>query len=560
VSAIVNRLSGELELSEWWQHQRSMNLADAFWQTPLLLMGAIMVSDVLDPLLPIAGVAGTICWYLTYLWVIVFALLALRDVIGSSIRDAAPFAPLVLALYAGITVVSVGWPHTFSSETALEITCTVSNLNHGGDLGFHSTCLFGYPMRQFLLQALPTLLFGPSVVNLLVLGGTYFLCGAVIFAGGLIRLYRSGYMGNLVAGLLLSVFLQLYYWNHFFVIFEQSIYPLSFALILGGLVLYFRGGDERRALPLVGIVLLWTVSAYTPSLAVYGLAVVALLYVGAVRRDLRAPALVIILLSAASFLISRTYRQDVNVGSPGALWGNLWPALEHLVYQNQGVPWSTPFLVFPLMMTVALALSGVFGRLGAVVGVWVALVFVVTITSYGHGVYGVDFTLHRALIIVPVLITMGALLLYRRRLARWRNALEVLLAVSLLIGVKYHVDYLNSIPVSAGLQFDLWIQQHVPVVRQHTQSVDMTWWPGSNADLVGATDSLEYFAPNVHTVFLLPQQIGAGCTGLTGLRGVIVAQAGAPCAATLGAEATSGRVHYVGTYPTATMRLRVYTA
>ena len=155
---------------------------------------------------------------------------------------------------------------------------------------------------------------------------------------------------------------------------------------------------------------------------------------------------------------------------------------------------------------------------------------------------------------------MGALLLYRKRLGRWRSPLEVLLLVSLLVGVKYHVDYLNSIPASAGLQFDLWLQRSIPIVRNHTQPVNMTWWPGSNVDLPGATDSLVYFAPNVHTVYLSPQQIGRGCPGLTGLKGVIVAQAGAPCAAALAGRAGSGGYYLVGTFATATMRLLVYTA
>jgi hypothetical protein len=455
--------------------------------------------------------------------------------------------------------VNVDSARSFSGETAREIGCTVQTLNGGGNLGFHSTCLFGYPLRQFLLPALPTLIFGTSLLNLNLLGGAYFLLGTIIFAGGVIRNFRSAYMGNLIAALLLSVFLQVYFWNHFYLLFEQSIFPLSFTLILGGLVLYYRVGDAR-ALPLIGIVLLWLIGAYTPALAVYGLALGGLGYLALSRRQDAESLLLIMALTFASLLVSLGYRHDINIGagSNPALGSDLWQGLQHLVYQNQGVPWTTPLLVLPLIAFVALALAWQWGPLSFAVAAWVVAVFVFAVAAHGYAVYSVDFRLHRALVVVPVLITTGALLLRRRRLARLRSALEVLLLVSLVVGVKYHLDYRQSVSPPPGLPFVTWLRDLVPDEGTQSAPLTMTWMPNGNQDLSGATDALVYYSPHLQTVFLAPEQVGPGCPGLKGLRGLILAQTSAPCFGTLQEEARTGLIHYLGTYPTTTMRLDLF--
>jgi hypothetical protein len=535
------------------------NSGGLWWQGAWVLLAAIVAADLLDYVSPFAGAAGTLLWFGTYGYVIAFAVLSLRDVCGAAVRARAPYGLMMVAIYLGITVINVVKPDAFSAETAQEIGCTVHTLNAGGDLGFHSTCLFGYPMRQFLLQALPTVVFGPTPVNMVALGGVYFLCGIAIFAGGVIRLLRSEYLGALIGALLLSVFLQLYYWNLFYIVFEQSVFPLCFALILGGLALYFRAGDEHRTLPLVGIVLLWLTSGYTPGLAVYGLAVVALAYVAFRRPDLRLRIAALLVLTLVALRISSSYRADVQTVFSPTPFSDLWIGLQHLVYQNQGIPWSSPFLVFPLLVVVALALSGMLGRPAFVIGAWVVLTVAAAIVSRGYAFYTVDFRLHRAMVVVPVLITMCALLLRARPLARLRHTLELLLLVSVMVGIKYYLNYHTSLPPTSGLQFDVWLQRHLPQVQRSPQPVTLSWMPSSDQDLPGAEAALAYFLPSVQSVVLDQTQLEHGCPALKRLTGVIVAQSTAPCFGTLQVSVSAGRLHQVGIYSTASMKLNVFT-
>jgi hypothetical protein len=535
---------------------------DLWWQSAWALIVAIVAADILANFLAIAGAVGTVLWLLSYIYVILFAGVAVRDIFRSSLESAAPYALFMIALYVSITVANVGNLRSFSSETAIEIGCTVHYLNLGGSLGFHQTCLFGYPMRQFLLPVLPSLLLGPSLIHLNMGGGVYFLLGTVIFAGGVARTLPSPYAANVIAALLLSVFLHLYWWNHFFLVFEQSIFPLSFALVLGGLFLYYSNpGQRRRAWPLVGIVLLWLIGSYTPSLAVYGLALAGLVYVAVTQRAERMPALSLIALSAASLWVSLGYRQDLKVapGSNFASISDLWAGLEHLVYQNHGVPWSSPFLVFPLVLAVALTLIGVFGRLALVVGLWVVAVFVFAIMSHGYAGNVLEFRLHRAIVAVPVLVTLAAALLMGRDIARWQRPLEVLLLLAMAIGIKYYYDYRQSVPPTPALPFIYWFQKHVPNEGSSARPLTVTWMPDSNVELPGTTDTLPYFSPHVQITFLDVHTLGPGCPGLASVKGVIVSQTTAPCFSTLQKEAKSGRIHYVGTYPTTSMHLKVYT-
>lgn len=525
-------------------------------------MVGIVLADVLTNALPLAGAVGTVLWLISYVYIIAFTLVAGWDLVRTSKAAAAPFGIFVVVIYLVITVANVGTLRNFSSETAIEIGCAVHFLNAGGSLGFHQTCLFGYPMRQFLLPAMPTLAFGPSLVNMNVGSSVYFLVGVIIFAAGTTRLFRSAYIGNLVAALLLSAFLQLHWWEHFYLIFEQSIYPLSLALVLCGLFLYYRLGDERRSFPLIGLVLLWIVGSYPPSLAMYGLAALALVYVATVRPAVRVPAAVLFALSVVSLWVSLGYRQDLKIGSGSTMdvRGDLWLGFEHLIYQNYGIPWTTPFLVFPMVVAVALAVSGALGRLAIPVGLWIAGVFAFAIISHGYSLNSIDVRMHRALVAIPVLLTLVAVALSRRRLARMRRALEVLLLVFLLIGARYYADYRESIAPTPAIPFVSWLHAHVPDEGTSAHPVTMTLFPNSIPDLPGSLDSLRYFSPNVQVTYLDPSRLGSGCPGLVGITGIIVALPATPCTRVLRHKAASGGVQYVGTYSGFSTRLVIFTA
>jgi hypothetical protein len=170
-----------------------------------------------------------------------------------------------------------------------------------------------------------------------------------------------------------------------------------------------------------------------------------------------------------------------------------------------------------------------------------------------------EFRLHRAIVAVPVLVTLAAALLMGRDIARWQRPLEVLLLLAMAIGIKYYYDYRQSVPPTPALPFIYWFQKHVPNEGSSARPLTVTWMPDSNVELPGTTDTLPYFSPHVQITFLDVHTLGPGCPGLASVKGVIVSQTTAPCFSTLQKEAKSGRIHYVGTYPTTSMHLKVYT-
>lgn len=518
-------------------------------QSAWAVFGALVVLDIAAALIQPLGTAGVALWYLSYAYFIVFAAIAARDIVRNAVPHREPLVLIVILVYVVIVVTNLTDARSYSAEAGHEIDCALRLLTSSSDHGFRGTCLFGYPARQFFLPALPSLLFGRSQLMLNLGGDLYYLLGVVIFAGGVIRYRGSDAAAGPLAALLLTVFLHVYFWSHFILIYEQSIFPLSFALIGGGLLLYYLSG-ESLALPLGGLLMLYLIESYTPSLAVYGLAAVVVLYLGLRAKEVRATSAALVGGSLIVLLLSYRFRGDLNIGTGGNphVRQDVLTAFEHAIYLNHGVPITSPMLVWPLIIAVALCLAWQLGLEGFAIGCWVIAVFLFAVASHGYALNSFDFRLHRMMIIFPVLITLGAVVSRRLTFSRAQNALTVVVIVMLATGIRFHLDYRNAQQPDASLAYVSWLHSHAHLQASIAHPVPMWWAPGTDQFLPAVRDVLDYFDPGLQGLVIDQSLLGSSCGAATQLTGLIVVQEGSPCYDALRAQTASGLARFDGAF------------
>ena len=172
-----------------------------------------------------------------------------------------------------------GWHYTqVNNEAPQEVQSGYFFLTKYRDLGMYYLGFLGYPVRQYLLAAMPSYLWGKSLVTLRMGFGQLYVLGYLSFLHAVWRYLdsrkaaRPMLMASLVGTLVSLASYPLLYAR----IFEQTIEPLSvtFLFLAGLLLLLSRTG------PLPGLWLAWALGvlphSYTPAEAAWGFGMVAL--------------------------------------------------------------------------------------------------------------------------------------------------------------------------------------------------------------------------------------------------------------------------------------------
>ncbi len=227
---------------------------------------------------------------------------------------AAFVAPIVLVLF-GVT----GYAHTQINDEAIQqVAAGLGLLESRRDLGLFSTGFVGYPARQYLLAALPSLVLGRGLIALRIGFGGLFLIGYLSFLSSLrgyleARKSEAAALLAALAGVLVALgSYPLLYAR----LFEQTTAPVA-------AMLFFLAGALRladRPAPLGALWILWSVGfmpyAYTPALAAWAfcMAVLACLAFTGFRasRPILAAALVY---GAAALAVSLLAQVQANLAS-----------------------------------------------------------------------------------------------------------------------------------------------------------------------------------------------------------------------------------------------------
>lgn len=319
--------------------------------------------------------------------------------------------PVVLVLFE-----VNGYAYTqVNDEGARQLGSGLRFMSTRGDLGIFSIGFLGYPARQYLLAALPSLVLGRSLAAWrLGFAGLYFTGYLAFLSGTLRHLEARGAPRPKLLAAMAGMFVSLSSYPLLYArLFEQSTIPLSLMLLFLAAVLLYL--ERPGPLPAVGLA--WVLGlmpyAYTPALAAwgFGMGVVAWMAFGAFRAR-RTALLSVLACGAASLAVSLTaqaqaglFPSRLQVGgfadlSPGDWAYRITSGLHATVGLEESL------IPAPLVLGVLFILVHSLARRDLRVPylcVWTAGTVLLSLALKGYCWREPEFDIHRAMVVLPPL-------------------------------------------------------------------------------------------------------------------------------------------------------------
>ena len=439
--------------------------------TIFILLSIIEISSIFSNKL---GQFGTVIWVLAFLLILIEAGNNLVKITKQTFSRKIPFLLIVLVFFSVTVLLQTSNILNSNSETTQEISCALNNFSTI-DFGFRRTCLFGYPDREFFFPALPSLLLGRDVFLLNIGGAIYFISGLIIFAYGLLRFFKKSVYNNFISAILVSSIFHFYYINWFLFGYEQSIFPLSFALITTGLLLSLSHDNFYKNIGLIGISIAYLIFSYTTGLFFAFFAVGILIYLFFSFAKIKEEKIFIIsvIFSSVLFLFSSLLvRTDIhlweNYSSSVNLISDITSGLINLAIRGLHTNTNYVSMVFQPLFLVSLVASFLLNKRLYYLPVfaWIVSVFILSIASKGYSYYSVDFRLHRSIVVVPILLVSLGLVIESVKIPFVKKSL--LYFVILIIVFITAVIYQNGIISSKAngerhrhVSFILWLRNQL---------------------------------------------------------------------------------------------------
>ena len=392
-------------------------------------------------------------------------------------------------------------------------------LGHWGqrDLDYTGCAHFCYPSRQYLLAALPTELFGRSIVTLRLSYSWMFFLSMLLFYVGLRQTVRgaanSGYLAA-IGMLSILTFGYVMFWLPQ----DQTILPLSLTLAATGwfLLLLVETG-ALAALCLSWIVALLATS-YTTGLASWFLAIVlfvlaAVTRVRAGRRRDAALFVLVIVLVVSFGLSSFITRGDVPLFGAAVAQRSLREAWPLIVTGYQGFFFSTlhwegqvfmsPLWLLPLDFYLLTSLCGWNGTAHFVNALWAIAVIGAGVYFQGYSSTGPDNELHRSMVVLPPLIAASLIIAGERlealHVALGRSAAALLILLTIYAGWSFSRAHGAFLDTKNRKLFE--ITQWALAIGKEQGIVNdpMDMYIFSHDDL-NVQDYVLYFLPNLKSI------------------------------------------------------------
>ncbi|MDD4326809.1 MAG: hypothetical protein PHU83_01110 [Eubacteriales bacterium] len=384
-------------------------------------------------------ISAALLWMFTGVLAYLFIVYIFLEDVVRDIKDRTYFGPMFMAAII-VILVSVYGNMIYSDINPDAVQQTTAGLKAWGEKGFRYTgsAFLGYPARQYLLSALPSLVAGRSFGALHAGFGLPVIFGMAAFYAGMKAFIRRrnhvpGHWAVIaVAGVTASPFFVEYYLN-----FEQAIFPVAFTLQATGLILMLFYGDEKPPLIKTSayISLFWTGcmlgTSYTPGLAGLGLLMFFLCAKAAEsiakhrstnhygKTEVNANMVIYITMVLSMFIFAYLSLKSLSGTHSGAgnrlaetdlamFWENarngisgFWGSAVNF-YKTKDNFWG--ILALPLIPYMILSLTGVLRFRDFVISGWSLAVFGASFALKGYTSYQTMWLMQRGLLVVPVLI------------------------------------------------------------------------------------------------------------------------------------------------------------
>lgn len=386
--------------------QKKVNIERIVTAILFVAMLLFFVTELVVTPWPQVGKLGVALWIILFVFLFASALHALFRLLKEG------YILTIITIIVIITALLFYATHggNISGDTTQQAACTLNMLKTAVDSGLRQTCHLGYPLGQYFILIFPTLLFGKSLGLLNIGASLYFFVGIVLFAYGISQTIHGKKIADLVSATMLALFFHSYFVNEFLLYFEQATYPFSLTLSFVGLYLLYRKKKRLIYLLFCGVIAYHLLFSYTPSLAVY-----AMVFFGGIyhifKKNIshRDKFIIIILLitTGISFYLSTLFRLDIRLVQDAPLSlhdivSKISSSFLHLLFQSKGSQFYSPYLnVFFMLSIILLVIQANFPSWAILL--WIAGVVALSSVAKGYAEVPIDFALHRAIVIFPVL-------------------------------------------------------------------------------------------------------------------------------------------------------------
>ncbi|MBP7175883.1 MAG: hypothetical protein KBA53_06660 [Thermoclostridium sp.] len=290
------------------------------------------------------------------------------------------------------------------------------------DWNYTGKAFLDYPNRQYVLAAIPTLIFGRSIPALQIGFAYPFFLSLLLIYTGFREWQKKEGISQVFAMVAVSALFTFPYVTEYYIYFEHTLFPACFTMqCIGWLLLFLKKPTLLHALAMM-----WTcammANCYTPAIASVALFVCIIFLLGfftlSKKHILPYPRLegrlsfltcvnmsaVITLFAAFTFLFGRgdrvtDMRTEIFMESLAATKEGY-----SIFFLNSPSVFSNYLLIF-IVVYLLMSLLYRFGFIHFVISVWVLGIVGMSQFLKGYAIYEPSISMSRTLITVPVLVT-----------------------------------------------------------------------------------------------------------------------------------------------------------
>lgn len=446
---------------------------------------------------------GISLWYMLWSVFILISIGKTIEIVVTSFKQRSFFTLFVLMFFLALLLFQSRQYTNITFEWPIEIACTLSQIKTEPDFGYFNNCHLGYPTRQFYLPALPSLLFGNSFDSLQTGIFLYTVPAFIFIAHSFNVLFHNSKNRDLLAASALSFLLHFYFANHLLTYIEQAQFPILFGFIVIGLWVDFW---KERSINNILLILLFQfilVYSYTPNLALTFFTLLGLIYIGI--KNILSKKIVLIyglfpIIAFVPLFSSIFIRSDIRLTSSIQTLSillekiiNAFDSIRSVLLYGENHEWSSILGGGISLTGLLLYLSGSRGKKGVVIGLWIIGTILVSIFSHGYSDWSGEQQLFRAAVIIPFLLLCSTEVI--SKIAN-KTFLYLFLPITLISGLWYHVNILNTRTDVHQLTLIQFLQNHLPQHQKNDLSLSLSNSINEKIKIDNINDSLSYYQPN----------------------------------------------------------------